>query len=62
MFKALDLVNNDNAKGEYYLTDVVRIMISQGNPVCAVHTPESIRVLGVNTQQELEHAAAVVKG
>ena len=62
MFKALDSVDNDNSKGEYYLTDVVRIMIRQGNPVCAVNTPESRRVLGVNTVQELESAAAVVKG
>jgi bifunctional UDP-N-acetylglucosamine pyrophosphorylase/glucosamine-1-phosphate N-acetyltransferase len=53
----LDAVGNANAKGEYYLTDIVEIAASRGLAVTATEAPyESI--LGINTRLELAEAEA----
>ncbi|MEM1376728.1 MAG: bifunctional UDP-N-acetylglucosamine diphosphorylase/glucosamine-1-phosphate N-acetyltransferase GlmU, partial [Pseudomonadota bacterium] len=54
----LDRIGNDNAKGEYYLTDAVEIARSLDLPVTAVEAPEE-QVLGVNTRVELAEAEAI---
>lgn len=53
--KALDLldaVGNDNAKGEYYLTDVVEIALARGGKATVVMA-ETDEVLGCNNRAEL---------
>jgi bifunctional UDP-N-acetylglucosamine pyrophosphorylase/glucosamine-1-phosphate N-acetyltransferase len=53
----LDAVGNANAKGEYYLTDIVEIAAACGLAVAATEAPyESI--LGINTRLELAEAEA----
>jgi bifunctional UDP-N-acetylglucosamine pyrophosphorylase/glucosamine-1-phosphate N-acetyltransferase len=54
----LDAVGNANAKGEYYLTDVVEIAVAKGLAVTAVEAPHE-SLLGVNTLVELAEAEAV---
>ncbi len=49
----LDGLNNDNAQGEYYLTDVVRLAIADGVPVQAVQAGEPWETLGVNSKTQL---------
>lgn len=51
----LDRVENRNAKGEYYLTDVVEIAHAQGLPVAVVTAPED-EVQGVNDRVQLSLA------
>ena len=49
---SLDEVNNNNAAGEYYLTDVIKIASKKGvkiNPIVV----EETEVLGANTKSEL---------
>ena len=54
----LDAVGNANAKGEYYLTDIVEIAAARGLDVRATEAPyESI--LGINTRLELAEAENV---
>ncbi|RIY01605.1 bifunctional UDP-N-acetylglucosamine diphosphorylase/glucosamine-1-phosphate N-acetyltransferase GlmU [Aureimonas flava] len=48
----LDLVGNENAKGEFYLTDVVEIARSEGLGVRVVLADE-VETLGVNTRADL---------
>lgn len=48
----LDAIDNKNAKGEFYLTDVVEIANHRGLSVTTVEAPET-EVLGVNNQAEL---------
>jgi bifunctional UDP-N-acetylglucosamine pyrophosphorylase / glucosamine-1-phosphate N-acetyltransferase len=60
LFGALGRIGNANAKGEYYLTDVVRVMIGDGRTVLTVPAPDPHRVLGVNTEEELRAAEAVL--
>ena len=55
LFKLLRELKNDNAKGEYYLTDVVGIARDRRFEVRAVLAPEQ-KVLGVNSQVELAGA------
>jgi len=55
MFGALAKVNNENAKGEYYLTDVVGILRNEGKIAAAV-TADATEVLGVNSRRDLAGA------
>jgi bifunctional UDP-N-acetylglucosamine pyrophosphorylase/glucosamine-1-phosphate N-acetyltransferase len=57
LFELLSQVRNDNAKGEYYLTDVVGLARGRDLKVSAVFVEEA-RVLGVNAQGELAAAEA----
>ena len=56
--KLLDAVGNNNAKGEYYLTDIVEIASAQGLDVVATEASfES--ALGINNRAELAQAEAI---
>jgi bifunctional UDP-N-acetylglucosamine pyrophosphorylase/glucosamine-1-phosphate N-acetyltransferase len=50
---ALDRLTTDNAQGEYYLTDVPKIMQQQGKRVGLLCHSSAEEVLGVNTRIEL---------
>ena len=58
LFELLSEVRNDNAKGEYYLTDVVELARRRGAPTRAVFAGEDA-VMGVNAQGELAQAEAL---
>ena len=53
----LDRVRNDNAKGEYYLTDLVALARADGLGAAAVRCAEA-ETLGVNSRAELAAAEA----
>jgi bifunctional UDP-N-acetylglucosamine pyrophosphorylase/glucosamine-1-phosphate N-acetyltransferase len=52
LFDLLSKVTDQNAKGEYYLTDVVGLARERGLKVAVVFAPEA-KVMGVNSQAEL---------
>ncbi len=54
----LDAIGNDNAKGEFYLTDAVEIANSRNLPVVAMEADER-EVIGVNTRQGLAEVEAL---
>lgn len=58
LFELLAEVRNDNAKGEYYLTDVVELARRRGEPTRVVFAGEDA-VMGVNAQAELAMAEAL---
>ena len=58
IFRLLDKVGNDNASGEYYLTDLVELARDEGLAVTAVSCPED-ETLGVNSRNDLATADAV---
>jgi len=58
LFDLIDAVGNDNASGEYYLTDVVEIARDRGLSVTAVSCDEA-QTLGVNSRADLAAADAV---
>ena len=57
LFELLDQVTNDNAKGEYYLTDIVALARKAGHTAKAVRADAS-EVLGVNDRNDLAVAEA----
>ncbi|SHF25262.1 UDP-N-acetylglucosamine pyrophosphorylase /glucosamine-1-phosphate N-acetyltransferase [Ruegeria intermedia] len=58
LFDLIDAVGNDNASGEYYLTDVVEIARNRGLKVTAVSCDQA-QTLGVNSRADLAAADAV---
>ncbi|MCX8951856.1 bifunctional UDP-N-acetylglucosamine diphosphorylase/glucosamine-1-phosphate N-acetyltransferase GlmU [Ruegeria sp. NA] len=58
LFSLIDAVENNNASGEYYLTDVVEIARNRGLNVTAVACDEA-QTLGVNSRADLATADAV---
>ncbi len=61
-FRAKDLLAGlrrlrpNNAKGEYYITDVIGFLVGGGQPVGALCLPHGDEVLGVNNRRELAEA------
>jgi bifunctional UDP-N-acetylglucosamine pyrophosphorylase / glucosamine-1-phosphate N-acetyltransferase len=54
LFGALKNISNNNTQKEYYLTDVIGILIDQGETVEAIRAEDPIFLAGINTQEELE--------
>ena len=57
LFDALSQVSDDNAQGEYYLTDVLEICRKAGSPVLALTTDDASECLGVNSRSQLAEAS-----
>src|SRR5712671_2333237 len=60
LFDLIEQIGNDNAKREFYLTDIVGMARTQGL-VCRVAELPAEEVGGVNTRAELSEAEAVVQ-
>ena len=54
LFDNLKELKNNNAQGEYYLTDIPKIMLSKGAKVktCAIY--DATEIYGVNTVEDLQ--------
>jgi bifunctional UDP-N-acetylglucosamine pyrophosphorylase/glucosamine-1-phosphate N-acetyltransferase len=59
-FDLVDRIGNDNAKREFYLTDIVGVARAQGLS-CRVAELPAEELLGVNTRAELADAEAVLQ-
>ncbi|GKY88575.1 bifunctional UDP-N-acetylglucosamine diphosphorylase/glucosamine-1-phosphate N-acetyltransferase GlmU [Sinisalibacter aestuarii] len=57
LFDLIDAVGNDNASGEYYLTDIVEVARARGLSAVVVQCDEA-ETLGINTRAELAAAEA----
>jgi len=57
LFQLVERVTNDNAAGEYYLTDIVALARADGLE-CAVVTCDADETLGINSRAELAAAEA----
>lgn len=61
LFKALDKIDNNNEKGEYYLTDVIGIQVKENKKVQSFILEDSQEILGVNSKVELALANQVLR-
>lgn len=61
LLNALKKVNNNNAQGEYYLTDVIKIMNDEGLKTGAVIVEDNTEILGVNDRSQLELLTRVLR-
>jgi bifunctional UDP-N-acetylglucosamine pyrophosphorylase/glucosamine-1-phosphate N-acetyltransferase len=57
---ALGLLTTDNAKGEYYLTEVVELFGSKGHKVVTLGGPAE-EVLGVNNREQLAVVGSIMR-
>ena len=58
----LPALGNDNAQGEYYLTDIVRLAIGEGLPVATTQPDTGWEVLGVNSKVQLAELERIHQG
>ncbi|MBU4477723.1 MAG: NTP transferase domain-containing protein [Candidatus Omnitrophica bacterium] len=61
LFTAIKKIKPDNAKREYYLTDVIEVLNKQNLLVNSVETQDHDEILGVNSRQGLARAYAIYK-
>jgi bifunctional UDP-N-acetylglucosamine pyrophosphorylase/glucosamine-1-phosphate N-acetyltransferase len=61
LFAHLHRLENGNAQGEYYLTDMVSVMRSEGLAVAALVADDATETLGVNTRVQLAEAGRVLQ-
>ena len=60
LFDALDKIGNNNKQGEYYLTDLPKILISEGQKVDSFTTYDVDEIVGVNTLEDLEYCEKIL--
>lgn len=61
LLEALKQINNNNAQGEYYLTDVFGIMISSGEKVIPLPADDADETMGVNSRIQLAEADRILR-
>ncbi|WP_027700933.1 bifunctional UDP-N-acetylglucosamine diphosphorylase/glucosamine-1-phosphate N-acetyltransferase GlmU [Metaclostridioides mangenotii] len=59
--EALDLIDNNNAQGEYYLTDTIKIMRDRQHKVGAFNGSTIEELMGVNSRVELSKAEELMR-
>jgi bifunctional UDP-N-acetylglucosamine pyrophosphorylase/glucosamine-1-phosphate N-acetyltransferase len=60
LWNNIDKIDNNNALGEFYLTDIVEVAIQEGETVhSATINPKEI--LGINTIKQLEQASTMLR-
>ena len=55
-------MTNQNASGEYYLTDVFELLLRDGRRVSVVDAVPPEDVLSVNTPEQLAEVSAILAG
>ncbi|MDO4690012.1 MAG: bifunctional UDP-N-acetylglucosamine diphosphorylase/glucosamine-1-phosphate N-acetyltransferase GlmU [Fusobacterium sp.] len=61
LLNALSQINNKNEKGEYYLTDVVKILSGSGKEIISYSLEDSIEIQGVNSKVELALVSKILR-
>ncbi len=61
LLSALEYIKPNNAQGEYYLTDVIKIMNDKGLKTGAVIVEDNTEILGVNDRAQLELLTRVLR-
>ncbi len=61
LLETLDKITPDNAKGEYYLTDALHLIIHTGHKVMAVTAVAAQEALGVNDRAQLSCVSKIMQ-
>ena len=61
LLSALEKIRPDNAQGEYYITDVIKIMNEKGLKTGAVIVEDNTEILGINDRIQLEMLTKVLQ-
>ncbi|KAB2878191.1 NTP transferase domain-containing protein [bacterium] len=60
LFNALKKINSNNVQNEYYLPDVLNVLIHEKKKVCAYVTEDYREISGINTIEQLKEAEAIL--
>lgn len=60
IFRALKEVRPDNRKKEYYLTDVIEVLIGHGERINSISISDETQALGINSKEELALANSIL--
>ncbi|MDD3626633.1 MAG: sugar phosphate nucleotidyltransferase [bacterium] len=58
----LDKLTSNNSQGEYYLTDIIRILFNSGEKISGLKAGDFHEILGVNTKEHLESLEEIIRG
>ena len=61
LFEALSGISSDNAQGEYYLTDIIQLYVSQGRLVGAMTVVDVTEIQGINDRIHLAKAESALR-
>jgi len=61
LFDALDRTDNQNAKGEYYLTDTLGVLVGAGQKVEVITAVPPADILGINSRSDLAYVSGVLR-
>lgn len=61
LFSALSRLDSKNAQGEYYLTDVIGILLRDGHKVATVTTGDPCAAMGINSRRQLAEIEALMR-
>lgn len=61
LYRALHYITDKNAQNEFYLPDVIAILVSNGETVFSVSTEDKFLPFGINTPEELALAESEMR-
>ncbi len=61
LFGNIKEIGNDNAQGEYYLTDLLAVAVRKGLTCLALPTADADEIMGVNDRVQLSEAASILR-
>jgi len=61
LFESLKKVKLNSGKKEFYLTDVVELLLAQGKKVSTFTTQDETVAFGINTREDLAQAQAIIR-
>lgn len=61
LFEAVANLSNDNAQGEYYLTEIIATANARGLPCAAFTVDDPREIMGVNDRAQLAEAARIAR-
>ena len=61
LFPALSMIKKNPLKGEYFLTDVIKILSQNTHKISTYSTPTPQEILGINTVEDLKRAEEILK-
>lgn len=61
LFAALAKINCNNMQGEYYLTDVIGVLVGEGAKVWALATDDPDATMGINSRAQLAAAEKILR-
>lgn len=61
LYEALEKISNDNAQGEYYLTDTIEILLKENQKIGAFLVGDNTEILGINDRVQLAEATEIMR-